>query len=178
MRFLSRIIGPAAKTSRARQERSPHLRRRSRIDLESLESRDLMTSIPGVSVYCGNLAIVAPLHSGNQASVSIDTTNHNYVKVALNGQSKEFAPNLVTSVTYEGGYGGKDTFANDTNLVTLAYGFGSGNAYTGSSGCNYVYFWGTNNTYNAQAGSLSDVFEIGGTDTINNPDGATVYIYY
>jgi hypothetical protein len=142
-------------------------RRRSPMALETLETRSLM-SIPGVSLAFGNLAITAPLGShGNEAIVSIDPSNHD-VMVSFNGQSEEFSSSRVSSVTYVGGTGGGDTFTNNTSLTSVDFGFGQQNSFTGGTGYNYVLFFGGNNTYNEQAGSINDVFEIGGTDTINN----------
>ena len=91
MRFLNRIIGSGVKNPCnpcARQRRRSALPRGSRIEIESLESRNLL-SIGGVTLSYGELSIVAPLLSGNKAAVSIDPTNQD-VKVSLNGQSEEF----------------------------------------------------------------------------------------
>jgi hypothetical protein len=70
-------------------------------------------------------------------------------------------------------------FINNTSLTSLEYGFGQHDTYTGGSGYNYVYSYSGGNTYNAQPGSLNDVFEVGGTDAIHNPDeaGVTAYVY-
>ena len=63
--------------------------------------------------------------------------------------------------------------------MTLIYGFGSGNTFTGGTSYNYVYFEGSGgNMYCTAAGSFTDVFEIGGSDTIDNPDSqGTLAIY-
>lgn len=150
--------------------------RRAPIGLEALEGRALL-SIPGVSLQFANLSITATKASGNVAQVSIDPLNHN-VKVSLNGQTEEFSAKLVANVTYKGGSGGDDTFVNDTSLVELAYGYGGNNNFTGGTSYNYVFFYGNNNSYNAQDGDFTDVFEDGGTgDAINNPDGASIQCY-
>ena len=179
MRFsLKPIIGLLSRAADLRQARRPTGRRRSPMALEMLETRNLL-SIAGVTLSYGNLAFHAPTGSqGNVATVSIDPSNHD-VMATFNGQSEEFSAGQVTSITYEGGTGGGDTFTNNTSLTSLEYGFGQDNNYTGGSGFNYVYFYSGGNTYNAQAGSLNDVFEVGGTDTIDNPDGAgvTAYVY-
>jgi hypothetical protein len=178
-------MGTVSQGPRARQERRGHPakarvpgRRLSPIDVERLETRDLL-SIAGVTLQFGNLAITAPNSSHNTAIVSIDTSNHNNVKVTLNGASEEFSPSLVANITYKGGSGGNDTFTDSTNLVSLAYGYGGNNNFTGGGSYNYVFFYGNNNSFTAVgAGSISDVFENGGTgDTIHNPDGATVQVY-
>ena len=175
MHFLSRIRGSVQGTSRVGRKHRSASPRRPAISLETLETRNLM-SVLGVSLSYGNLLIQAPAAShGNVATVSIDSSNHD-VKVSFNGRSEEFSPSLVCNITYMGGRGGKDTFTNDTSLVSLEYGFGSGNNFTGGTSYNYVYFYGGKNTYNAQAESFTDVFEIGGSDTINNPKRAHVSV--
>jgi hypothetical protein len=171
--FLNQIISLLPRATNARQERRPTDRYRSTMALETLESRNLL-SIAGVTLSYGSLAFHAPAGShGNVASVSIDPSNHN-IKASFNGHSEEFSPGQVSSITYMGGTGGGDTFTNSTSLMSLEYGFGQHNNYTGGSGFNYVYFYSGNNTYSASAGSMSDVFEVGGTDTVNNPFGAVV----
>jgi hypothetical protein len=179
MRFPSRILSSVTQTSRAHQEHRSTGRRRSPIAVERLENRNLL-SIAGVSLQFGNLAIAAPNSSHNTAVVSIDTTNHNNVKVTLNGASEEFSPSLVASITYKGGSGGNDTFTDSTNLMSLAYGYGGNNNFTGGGSYNYVYFFGNNNTFSdTVVGSVSDVFENGGTgDTINDPPGVIIQVYH
>lgn len=125
----------------------------------------------------GNLFIQAPTgSSGNVAKVSIDPTTQN-VNVAFNGQTESFSASQVYNITYYGGSGGGDTFENDTNLVSLDYGFGAGNTFTGGSSYNYVYFFGGGNTFNATNGGYSDVLEIGGSDTVNSDSTADVAVY-
>jgi hypothetical protein len=166
MRFLRRSRGLVQVVRGVRRVQRFAGRRRSPMALETLETRSLM-SVPGVSVEFGNLAIVAPAGShGNVAAVSIDPSNHD-VMVSFNGQSEEFSPSKVASVTYMGGTGGGDTFTNNTSLVSLDFGFGQNNNFTGGTSDNYVFFFGGNNTYNEPAGSFNEVFEIGGSDTIN-----------
>jgi hypothetical protein len=149
------------------------------MELETLETRNLL-SISGVTLQFGNLAITAPNSSHNTAVVSIDTSNHNNVKVTLNGASEEFSPSLVANITYKGGSAGFDTFTNSTNLVSLAYGYGGNNNFTGGGSYNYVYFYGNNNSFTDDvAGSVSDVFENGGSgDTIHDPPGVTIQVYH
>ena len=99
------------------------------------------------------------------------------VAVSLNGQSEEFAPSKVSSITYKGGASGSDTFVNNTRLTTLAYGYGGKNQYSGGTGYDYVYFFGNNNTYTAQGG-VTDVWEGHGTgDVIVNPNHYSVTVY-
>ena len=150
--------------------------RRASVALESLETRGLM-SVPGVSLSYGNLLIQAPSgSSGNVANISIDPANHN-VQVSFNGKSEEFCRSSVSNITYMGGSGGHDTFTNNTNLVSLVLAFGSHDTVTGGTGYNYVYFYGGGNTFNAQSGCVSDVSEIGGSDTINSAPHATVNVF-
>jgi hypothetical protein len=177
MRFLSRSSGFVQSTSRAQeQHRSARRRRRSPMALETLETRNLM-SVPGVSLSYGNLFIQAPTgSSGNVAKVSIDPTTQN-VNVSFNGQTESFSASQVYNITYYGGSGGGDTFENHTNLVSLDYGFGAGNNFSGSTSYNFVYFFGGGNTYSAPDGSFSDVLEIGGGDTINSSPAAEVATY-
>jgi hypothetical protein len=167
MRFLRRSRGLVQVVSGTRPVHRSANRRRSPMALETLETRSLM-SVPGVSLAFGNLTITAPTGShGSVATVSIDPSNHD-VMVSFNGQSEEFSPSRVFSVSYVGGTGGGDTFANNTSLTSVDFGFGQQNNFTGGTGYNYVFFFGSNNTYDEQHGSINDVFEIGGPDTINN----------
>lgn len=178
MRFFHRVAGSGSEGSRDRHQRRSNGGRRSGIGCETLEGRALLSNIPGVSLMYGNLSITAPKSSGNVAEVSIDPSTHN-VKVSLNGQSEEFSASQVYNITYVGGSGGGDTFTNDTNLVELAYGYGGHNDFTGGTSYNFVYLYGNDNTYDAQAGSLfSDVFEDGGTgDTVSDPPGSPVQTF-
>jgi hypothetical protein len=139
-----------------------------------LETRALL-SIPGVTLQFGNLAITATKASGNVAQVSIDSVTHN-VKVTLNGNSEEFSASKVYNVTYKGGSGGGDTFQDNTSLVSLEYGYGGNNNFTGGTSYNYVYFFGNNNSFTGPAGSVSDVFENGGHGDTMHGSG-TIYVY-
>jgi hypothetical protein len=176
MSFLSRIMGSIPTGSRVRKELRSAGRRCSRLELGRLESRDLMSGIAGVSLTYGNLTIESPKTSGNTAIVSIDPSTKN-VEVTLNGQSEEFSPSLVDNITYVGGAGGGDTFTDNTSLVSLDYGYGSGNTFTGGSSYNYVFFYGGDNTFNGVKGSVSDVFEDGYTNDLINADGGIVQQY-
>jgi hypothetical protein len=178
MRFLNQLIGLVSMASHGRQSRRSASRGHARIELEMLEGRALMSGIAGVSVAYGRLLIQAPAgSSGNVAAVSIDSNNNN-VKVSLNGQSEEFSPSSIGSVTYMGGSGGGDTFVDSTALPSVEYGQGGNNHITGGTGLNYAYYWGNGNTYDAEGGSFTDVFEFGGPATINNPHGAGIQIYF
>ena len=99
--------------------------------------------------------------------------------VTLNGQSEEFSPSLVSTITYKGGSGGGDTFMDGTNLPSVEYGFTGNNNFTGSTSFNYAYLYGNSNTYTAQRGTIPDVFEFGTSDKIANPAdaGMALYVY-
>jgi hypothetical protein len=173
MRFLSRSSGLVQSTFRAQEAHRFARRRRSPLALETLETRSLM-SIAGVSLSYSNLLIQAPSgSSGNAAKVWIDPATSN-VNVSFNGQSESFSASQVSNITYMGGSGGGDTFENDTNLVSLDYGFGAGNNFIGGTSYNFVYFYGAGNTYSAPDGSTSDVSEIYGSDTVNSSSAASV----
>jgi hypothetical protein len=175
MQFLSRMIGYFSSDSRAQGGTSSSGRRRSRIALETLENRDLL-SIPGVTLQYGNLAITATKSSGNTAKVWIDSTNHN-VAVSLNGQSEEFTASQVTSITYKSGANGRDTFVNNTGLTNQDYGYGGGNSFTGGTGYNYIYMFGNNNTLNVQGGVNVAWEGHGSGDVFNNPHHSSLTIY-
>jgi hypothetical protein len=175
MRFLSRAIGSLSSNSRTHRATASTDRRRSRIGVESLETRNLL-SIAGVTLQYGNLAITGTHSGGNVAKVWIDSATHN-VGVSLNGQSEEFDASKVGNVTYTSGRSGGDTFVNSTKLTSLVFAHGSGNHVTGGTGYNFVYFFGNNETY-AATGGYSDVWKAFGTgDTIQNPNHAAVVVY-
>jgi hypothetical protein len=175
MQFLRQVIGSLSSDPRAHRVTASTGRRRSRIELETLESRNLQ-SIPGVSLIYGNLAIKATKSSGNVAHVWIDSATHN-VKVSLNGRTEMFAASKVANITYKGGANGGDTFDNDTNRTTLAWGYGGRNRYTGGTRFNYSYYFGNNNTYTAQGGVSTVWRNYGAGVAIVNPLHASVTVY-
>jgi hypothetical protein len=176
MLVLSRLIGATANVSRTRHERRPFRRRRAQVGVESLEGRDLKSSIPGVSNLGGVIQIQATQTDHNTASVSIDPNNGN-VQVSLNGISVEFCPNAVWTITYTGGQGGWDTFTNDTDLTEYATGYGGNNQFLGGSSYNTVLLWGDYNSYDAQGGP-SNVFTYNGpNDDITPYSDVSVYSY-
>ena len=132
MRFLSRVITSRAGDSRSHRATASTDRRRARIGVESLETRNLL-SIAGVTLQYGNLAITGTHSSGNVAKVWMDSATHN-VAVSLNGQSEEFDASKVGNVTYTSGRSGGDTFVNSTKLTSLVFAHGSGNHVTGGTG--------------------------------------------
>jgi hypothetical protein len=166
MRFLRRLMGSVSEGPRARRKHHSAGPRRSLIELEKLETRNLMATGMSMTLSFGNLAITAPAGSGgNVVTVSNVTVNNtNEVAVSVKGIIKqEFAASQVSNITYEGGSKGGDDFTNDTSLTLLAYGYGGTNDFVGGSGYNYVFFTGNNNTFDGTAGIYSDVFEQGGT---------------
>jgi hypothetical protein len=187
MHFLRRIMASVSNGPRSRQERRSTIsRHQSPIELERLETRDLLTS-GGIAITLsyGNLAITAPTNSGGNVVTVSNVSNE--VAVSVSGTIvKEFAPSQVSNITYEGGYLGRDVFTNDTSIVLLAYGYGDGNDFIGGSGYNYIFFENApgqtndnnDNTFNGSAGIYSDVFEYAGTgDTIiANKQDNNVYI--
>jgi hypothetical protein len=174
MNLMRRLGRSFSGNFRIFRDRPNRVRLSRAIGLEPLEGREL-PSIPGVTLMFGNVAITATKASGNTAQVSIDPANH-FVKVSLNGQSEEFSPSSVLNVTYKGGSGGGDTFVDNTSLVSLAYGYGGNNKFTGGTSYNFVYFWGNSNTLTAPAVSISEVIEHGGKyDTVSTL--GTSYVY-
>lgn len=175
MRFLSRIIGSFLSNSHGQRRATLYRPRARAVEVQSLEPRNLL-SVAGVTLQFGNLAITGTKASGNVAEVWIDPATHN-VAVSLNGQSEEFAPNLVSNITYKSGASGGDTFTNNTRLTAMNYGYGGNNHFTGGTGFSYIYFFGNDNSYKAQGGT-SDVWEDYGVgDVITDATGASVIVY-
>jgi hypothetical protein len=175
MQVLRRVIGAFSEDSEARRRKPACDRCRSRITLEILEQRDLL-SIAGVTLQYGNLAITGTKSSGNVSQMWIDPSNQN-VAVSLNGQSEEFAATTVTSVTYKSGANGGDTFANNTGLANQDYGYGGNNNFTGSTGYNFIYLFGNNNTYTVKGGINVAWTARGLGDVFNNTVGASLAVY-
>ena len=170
MQFFSRVFGAASKTSRVRRaDRSPRSRC-SQIGVESLEGRDLMSDIPGVSNQGGVLVITATQADHNTAIVSNDQNGN--VQVTLNGNSEMFPAGTVWTICYSGGQGGGDTFINNTGLTEMAVRYGGGNHFVGGSSWNLVDLWGDNNSFDAQGGA-SEVFTYNGPNDQINPSMPT-----
>jgi hypothetical protein len=174
MQFLSRVFGTAPKTSPVRRaDRSPRSRC-SQISVESLEGRNLM-SIPGVSVVGGALQITATQASHNAAYVWKDQNQN--VNVWFNGNTQVFPAGSLYTVTYTGGPGGYDTFANYTNLTEMAMGYGGGNQFRGGSSWNVCYLYGNYNSYDAQGGPSEVLTYNGPNDQITPYSDVYVYQY-
>src|SRR4051812_27251672 len=105
MSFLNRLIGSASTTSRSRTEARSSRRRRAPIVVESLEGRDLKSSIPGVSEQWGMVYIQATQGSNNVATVSIDPGHNNDLRVSLNGNSTWFNASQVWTIGFTGSQG-------------------------------------------------------------------------
>ena len=102
-------------------------------------------------VQFGNLAITAPQPSGNTAVVSIDQSNPTPWTSRSTANPQEFSRSQVFNITYKGGIDGGDTFTNHTNLVELAYVYGTGNTVTGGTSFNYVFYqWRQHHTPHVQ----------------------------
>jgi hypothetical protein len=175
MRFLNRAVSLLSRNASDVRGTASAGRCRARIEIETLENRDLL-SVAGVTLQFGNLAITGQKASGNVAKVWVDSATHD-VAVSLNGQSEEFTPSQVTSITYKSGTGGGDSFINSTGVTSLDYGYGGHNSFTGGTGFNYVYDFGNNNTFTAEGG-VSDVWtDYGSGDSIVKVAGASVTVY-
>jgi hypothetical protein len=139
--------------------------------VEGLESKKLLTGGSGVSLANGMLSIVAPMQSGNTASVSIDNANGN-VQVILNDTTQEFAASQVNAIYYNGGLGGHDTFVNATSIMSIDFGWGGNNNFSGGTGADYMFVWGDGNSVH-DAGGGAVAFTHRGHDTVD--DGILVF---
>jgi hypothetical protein len=161
IQFLTRILGSNSKVSRFQgRNRSPG-RHRAAICVESLEGRKLLSGdIPGVSAPYGVLAITATQTSHNVAQVATNPATGG-LEVSLNGQTEEFAPGAIWTISYKGGQFGSDSFTNNTSVQDSVTMFGGNNTVLGGSSWNTVNLYGSNNTYDARNGA-SNVFTYGG----------------
>jgi hypothetical protein len=134
-----------------------------------------------ITLANGQLKIIAPNQNGN--TVSVTPGANSTVRVYINGSVQEFPASEVATILYVGGSGGNDTFTDSLDLPVLEYGYGSGNSFesglgtAGHEAFAYAFFQGGSNTYTAQSGSFSDVFQGGGSVAIVNPTGAPVQLY-
>jgi hypothetical protein len=134
-----------------------------------------------ITLANGQLKIIAPNPSGN--FVLVGPGANATIRVTINGAAQEFPASDVATILYVGGSGGNDSFLDSLDLPVLEYGYGSGNSFqsglgtAGHEAFAYAFFQGGSNTYTAQSGSFSDVFQGGGTVTMINPTGAPVQLY-
>ena len=141
----------------------------SQIGVESLEGRDLTSSLPGVSIHGGVLEMTATQANHNTAIVS-PAPNGN-VQVTFNGNSTVLPAGAVWTISYSGGAGGGDTFKNNTGLSEVTVMHGGGNHVVSGGGYNLVELWGDYNSFNAQGG-ISYVYCYNGPhDNINTSNG-------
>jgi hypothetical protein len=177
MQFLSRFLGSAPKPTPVRNGDRSRRRSRAMIGVESLEGRELLSGdIAGVSFQSGTLAISGTQADHNTAQVAIDSAD-GMVKVTLNGQSAEYNPSDVWTLTYTGAQGGWDSFTNDTDLTTSVILYGGNNTSLGGSVWNTVTLWGDNNTYDARHGASNVSIYNGNNNNIIAYDNVTVTNY-
>ena len=187
------VFGRLFGIGRAHKSRSHRLAAR----VEGLEARALLTG--GSVVQGGGLVTVTPASSGpNVAIVSYQNVNGTMeLNVNLNGSNFDFSLSQVGFVYYEGsGVGGSQTFQNTTSLHTVAWG-GSGTNLFESSGNDQDEFFGGSggntfdagsgfdvliggsgpNTFNESLTGSGEILEVGSSNTINVPAGATGQYY-
>jgi hypothetical protein len=177
IQFLTRFLGSDSKPSRFQgRNRSPG-RHRAAICVEFLEGRKLLSGdIPGVSAPYGALTIQATQSSHNVAQVATNPATGG-LEVSLNGQTEEFAPGAIWTISYKGGQFGSDSFTNNTNVQDSVTMFGGNNTVLGGSNWNTVNLYGNNNTYDARNGA-SYVFTYGGpNDNIVPSSNESVFAY-
>jgi Ca2+-binding RTX toxin-like protein len=153
----------------------------------------------GSVVQVGGLVTVTPASSGpNVAIVSYQNVNGTTaLNVNLNGNNFDFSLSQVGFVYYEGsGVGGSQTFQNTTSLHTVAWGGSGTNLFESSGNAEDEFFGGSgSNTFDAGSGfdvliggsgpntfneSLTGsglILEVGSSNTINVPAGATGQYY-
>ncbi len=192
--MTSSVFGRLFGIGRAHNARSRRLEAR----VEGLEARNLLTG--GNVVLSGALVTVTPASSGpNVAIVSYQNVNGTTaLNVSLNGSSFDFSLSQVGFVYYQGapGVSGSQTFQNITSLHTVAWGGSgsnlfesSGNAqdeFIGGSGSNTfdagsdfdVLIGGSGpNTFNESLTGWGEILEVGTSNTVNVPPGATGFYY-
>ena len=168
--------------------------RRLQAGVEGLESRNLMSVVVGSVTLSGSAVMVAPAASGpSTAIVSLQNVNGvTKIDVNLNNVDNFFPLGTVSMVYFNGtGVAGNQTFTNHTALLTVAYGGSGTNTFTGGSGMDeFIGGSGTNdfyagsgydilaggtgtNVYNESATGSGIILEVGGSNTINHPTGAT-----
>jgi Ca2+-binding RTX toxin-like protein len=160
--------------------------------LETLESRSLLTA--GSVVLSPGLITVTPSSAGsNIAIVSYANVNgQKMLDVNLNGNNNYFNPAQVGAVYYMGsGTSGAQTFENNTNVDTVAWGGSGSNVFEGGtrtdeffggSGSN-TFYAGSGldlleggsgaNTFDENAAGFGIISESGTSNTINVPSGSS-----
>jgi hypothetical protein len=183
------VFGQLFGIGRTHNSRSRRLQAR----VEGLEARSLLTA--GSVVQSGALVTVTPASSGaNVAIVSYQNVKGTtLLNVNLNGSNFDFSLSQVGFVYYEGSsVGGSQTFQNETSLHTVAWGGSGSNLFESSGGAQDEFFGGSGsntfdagsgfdlliggtgpNTFNESLTGSGEILEVGGSNTINHPAGAT-----
>jgi hypothetical protein len=112
------------------------------------------------------IEIIAPLPKGNSAVIQPDPAGGAF-DVTVNGQEVTVPSAGIQAVYYAGSFGGQDTFANQTNLMAIDYGWGGGNNFlTDGTGPTYAFLYGDGNTFEVSAGDFGVAYTHGGQDNI------------
>jgi hypothetical protein len=183
-------LGRTDRVARDRKAKS----RRLQPSVDGLESRNLLSLVPGVTLSAGVLTIVPDATvTNNTAVVSYLTVGGvNYLDVSLNGNhtGTQFQLRQVGSVSFQGsGFSVNETFQNKTGVSTNAHGGSGHNTFIGGLGQD-VFYGGSgvnildagtgydvlvggsgSNTYNALTGS-GLIIERGSTTSVNDPPNA------
>jgi Ca2+-binding RTX toxin-like protein len=191
--MLRPVFGRLFGISRTHKSRPRRLQAR----VEGLEIRSLLTV--GSVVQSGGLVSITPASSGaNVAIVSYQNVKGTMeLNVNLNGSNFDFSLSQVGFVYYEGsGVGGSQTFQNMTSLHTVAWGGTGSNLFESSGGAQDEFFGGSGsntfdagsgfdvliggsgpNTFNESPTGCGEIVEVGSTNTVTVPPGATGFYY-
>jgi hypothetical protein len=169
--FFARKLPVAAPwASRTRAEgRSPR-RRPAALRLETLEGRDLKT----VAASYGLLSIQPDQASGSTAVVE---RHENTLRVTLDGQTFDFDASEIHTISYVSGYGGWNTFKNNTDLYSSITAMGDNNTIQGGSGFNIAYLVGDNSSYDSLNG-MSYVFTYNAPHSRISTDDFNISYHY
>ncbi len=101
-----------------------------RLAIDMLEQREMMAANLTVNLVGSELQIIG---SETADTVTVRLQNGQYVVESNSLAARSFASASVTNI-YFAGYGGNDTFTNNTELRSLAYGGDGRDVLTGGSG--------------------------------------------
>ncbi len=181
---ISRIIGG----DRIRKSKS----RRPLEGVDGLEVRTLLSG--GMVVNSGSLVMIMPASSGPNTTIVSDQQHGGttMLDVNLNGSNNYFSVTQITSVYYKGSSAsGPQTFEDSTSLNVTALGGSGANVFEGGAGQDTFIGGSGSNTFDAgtgsdvlQGGYGTNVFnlnptgsavieELGGSNAVNVPQGAT-----
>jgi Ca2+-binding RTX toxin-like protein len=188
--IFSRQDGASATAQRARETGING--RRLGTGVERLESRNLLSG--GTVVLTPGLVTITPSSSGpNTAIVSYQKVSGvTMLDVNLNGVNRYFSLAQVGFVYYRGANAaGAQTFENETSLHSVAWG-GSGanlfisttasdeffggsgpNTFDAGSGVDMLIGGSGANVFNENATGSGAIVEVGPSNTVNVPPGAT-----